>query len=101
MYTRRRAAVAVVALLLALLSPTAGHHSGTPSARVGAVGADAVPAARPASRPHHDAAPLLDATPTSTLPPVAVEDRGTYSPPAPLPAYHVRGAVQARGPPTD
>jgi hypothetical protein len=101
MYTRRRAAVAVVALMLALLSPTAGHHGGTTTARVGAVVPDSIPAARPALRPHHEAAPLLDATTTSVLPPVAVEDLGTDSRPAPLPAYQVRGAVQARGPPTD
>lgn len=87
--------------MLALLSPTAGHHGGTTTARVGAVVPDSIPAARPALRPHHEAAPLLDATTTSVLPPVAVEDLGTDSRPAPLPAYRVRGAVQARGPPTD
>ena len=98
---RRRAALAVVALLLALLAPSTQASWGTAAARVTAAVPDSVPAARLATRVHVDAGPLLDAVVTQ---PIRVLPGGRPAPavrPAPRPTYPVRGAASVRGPPQD
>jgi hypothetical protein len=100
-HARRRAALAVVALLLALLAPSTHSSAGTAAARVTAAVPDSVPAVRLATREHTDSAPLLDAVAPQSPRLLADGAPAPAMQPAPGPAYRLRGAASVRGPPQD
>jgi len=99
MQPRSRAALALLALLAALLTPAPHPHAGTTHPRVAAASPDAVPAARVAQRQQPAAAPQLDATTTdpAVAPAAAVRQPATVVAPAGSAAD--RTPVRTRGPP--
>jgi hypothetical protein len=99
MTARRRALLAVVAVVLALLSPTATHQAGTAGARVTAAAPDAVPTARLSLRQQHEQAPVVDATPVVTAPPWAPDSGRAGRTGTDQPGSRAATPPRSRGPP--